>query len=51
VLAFVINVLVVVYLLSAKRLFGVRGGTAADEAEYEHDVGWSALERATPELT
>jgi uncharacterized membrane protein (DUF2068 family) len=51
VLAFVINVAVVVYLLRAKRLFGVRGGAAADEAERERDVGWAALERATPELT
>ena len=50
VLAFLINVAVVVYLLRAKRLFGVRGGAAADEAERERDVGWSALERATPEL-
>ena len=51
VLAFLINVAVVVYLLRAKRLFGVRGGAAADEAEREHDVGWPALERATPDLT
>ncbi len=39
-----------VYLLWAKRLFGIRGGAAADEAERERDVGWAALERATPEL-
>ncbi|MCW2968831.1 MAG: hypothetical protein JWM71_2603 [Solirubrobacteraceae bacterium] len=50
VLAFIINVAVVVYLLRAKRLFGVRGGVAADEAERERDVGWGALERATPTL-
>ena len=49
-LAFVINVAVVAYLLHAKRLFGVRGGAAADEAERERDVGWGALERATPDL-
>src|SRR3954468_5916153 len=48
VLAFVINVAVVAYLLWAKRLFGLRGGAAADEAERERDVGWGALERATP---
>jgi uncharacterized membrane protein (DUF2068 family) len=48
VLAFVINVAVVVYLLLAKRLFGLRGGAAADEAERERDYGWEALERAAP---
>ena len=48
VIAFLINVAVVVYLLWAKRLFGLRGGAAADEAERERDVGWAALERATP---
>jgi uncharacterized membrane protein (DUF2068 family) len=47
--AFVINVAVVVYLLYAKRLFGVRGGAAADEAIRERDVGWPALERTSPE--
>jgi uncharacterized membrane protein (DUF2068 family) len=51
VIAFIINVAVVVYLLWAKRLFGLRGGAAADEAERERDMGWPALERATPELT
>jgi uncharacterized membrane protein (DUF2068 family) len=48
VIAFVINVAVVVYLLLAKRLFGLRGGVAADEAEAERDQGWPALERAAP---
>jgi uncharacterized membrane protein (DUF2068 family) len=48
VLAFVINVLVVIYLLFAKRLFGLRGGVAADEAESELDQGWEALERTAP---
>ena len=48
ILAFVVNVAVVAYLLLAKRLFGVRGGAAADRAERERDVGWKALERATP---
>ncbi|MEA2133047.1 MAG: hypothetical protein QOC68_956 [Solirubrobacteraceae bacterium] len=49
VLAFVINVAVVAYLLFAKRLFGLRGGAAADEREREHDVGWEALARTAPE--
>ncbi len=48
-LAFVINVAVVAYLLFAKRLFGLRGGVAADERERERDVGWHALERSAPE--
>lgn len=49
-IALIINIAVVAYLLWAKRLFGIRGGAAAEEAQREHDVGWGALERATPEL-
>lgn len=45
---FLINLAVVVYLLFAKRLFGLRGGGKADEAERQRDVGWAALERTTP---
>src|SRR4051794_28402649 len=45
VIAFIINVAVVAYLLWAKRLFGIRGGARALEAEREADVGWPALER------
>jgi uncharacterized membrane protein (DUF2068 family) len=48
VLAFVINVAVVIYLLRAKRLFGIRGGMAAEQAENALDQGWHALERAAP---
>jgi uncharacterized membrane protein (DUF2068 family) len=48
VIAFVLNVAVVVYLLIAKRLFGLNGGAAADEALRERDVGWHALERSAP---
>ena len=47
-IAFVINVAVVVYLLRAKRLFGIRGGVAAEHAENALDQGWPALERAAP---
>ena len=43
-----VNVAVAVYLLFAKRLFGVNGGAAAEEALIERDVGWQALERTTP---
>jgi uncharacterized membrane protein (DUF2068 family) len=48
VIAFVINVAVVLYLLRAKRLFGLRGGLAAERAESELDQGWDALERSAP---
>jgi uncharacterized membrane protein (DUF2068 family) len=48
-LAFVINIAVVAYLLFAKRLFGLRGGVAAEERERERDVGWDALRRSAPE--
>ena len=45
IITIVINLAVVGYLLYAKRLFGLRGGVAADEREREADVGWPALER------
>jgi uncharacterized membrane protein (DUF2068 family) len=48
VLALVLNVAVVAYLLFAKRLFGLHGGGQAERAEYDADVGWPAIERATP---
>jgi uncharacterized membrane protein (DUF2068 family) len=47
VIGFLINLAVVVYLLFRKRLFGLRGGGAADEAERHADMGWDAIERAT----
>lgn len=50
-LAFVINVAVAVYLLYAKRLFGLRGGGKAEHAEREADTGWAAIERSTPHGT
>jgi len=46
--ALFINVLVVAYLLLAKRLFGVRGGIAAERAASALDQGWGAIERAAP---
>lgn len=49
VLTIAINLAVVVYLLWAKRLFGLRGGVAAEHRERERDVGWSAPERSAPE--
>lgn len=48
VIAFVINVAVVLYLLLAKRLFGLRGGARTLEAERREDMGWRALEAASP---
>jgi uncharacterized membrane protein (DUF2068 family) len=48
VFAFILNVAVVIYLLWAKRLFGIRGGGQAERRERERDIGWDALERATP---
>jgi uncharacterized membrane protein (DUF2068 family) len=50
IITLIINVAVVAYLLYAKRLFGLRGGGAAEEAERRRDSGWAALERATPGL-
>src|SRR6266702_131820 len=51
VLALIINLAVAVYLLYAKRLFGLRGGGRAERAERAADTGWNAIERATPRST
>jgi uncharacterized membrane protein (DUF2068 family) len=48
VIGFVINVAIVIFLLYDKRLFGLRGGAAAEEAERAVETGWEAIERATP---
>jgi uncharacterized membrane protein (DUF2068 family) len=48
IVTFLLNVAVVVYLLLAKRLFGLRGGAAAEHEARERDAGWPAIERATP---
>ena len=48
IVALVINLAVVIYLLLAKRLFGLRGGHAAEHARREYTSGWPAIERATP---
>jgi uncharacterized membrane protein (DUF2068 family) len=47
IIALIINVAVVLYLLLAKRLFGLRGGHAAERARREASSGWGAIERAT----
>jgi len=46
--ALIINLAVVIYLLLAKRLFGLRGGHRAERARRERSSGWGAIERATP---
>jgi uncharacterized membrane protein (DUF2068 family) len=48
IVALVINIAIAVYLLLAKRLFGLRGGAAAERKERERDIGWEALERTAP---
>ncbi len=47
-IALIVNLGIVVYLLLAKRLFGLRGGAEFDEAERGRDTGWEALERTAP---
>jgi uncharacterized membrane protein (DUF2068 family) len=47
-IALLINVAIAVYLLHSKRLFGLRGGGAAEARERARDVGWEALERTAP---
>lgn len=48
VLTLVVNLGIAGYLLTAKKLFGVRGGGKAEHAERARDIGWPAIERATP---
>lgn len=48
ILALIINLAVIAYLLVAKRLFGLRGGGAAEEAARAQDQGWDALGRTAP---
>jgi uncharacterized membrane protein (DUF2068 family) len=46
--ALVINIAIVVYLVWGKRLFGLRGGVAAEHRERAGEMGWPALERSAP---
>jgi len=46
--AIVVNLAIVVYLLFAKRLFGLRGGARAEHEARARDTGWEALERTAP---
>jgi uncharacterized membrane protein (DUF2068 family) len=46
--ALAVNLAIAGYLLSAKRLFGLRGGAVAEETARARDTGWEALERTAP---
>jgi uncharacterized membrane protein (DUF2068 family) len=46
--AFVLNMAILVYLLFAKRLFGLRGGGEAEHRAREADSGWAVFEQLTP---
>ena len=48
VITLIINLAIVVYLLLAKRLFGLRGGHKVVIAQRKELGGWVAIERATP---
>jgi uncharacterized membrane protein (DUF2068 family) len=48
IVALLVNLAIAVYLLFAKRLFGLRGGAEAEERERAEDQGWEALERTAP---
>ena len=48
IITLVINLAIVVYLLFAKRLFGLRGGGRAEERLRQQDSGWPALARVLP---
>jgi uncharacterized membrane protein (DUF2068 family) len=48
VIGFIINLAVVVYLLLAKRLFGLRGGGRGDQELRARDMSWEALEQTAP---
>lgn len=47
-LTLALNLAIVLYLLIAKRLFGIRGGGRAEHAIREYDSGWPAVDRNTP---
>lgn len=46
ILTLIINLAIVLYLLIAKRLFGIRGGGKREAALKLADTGWPAVERA-----
>jgi uncharacterized membrane protein (DUF2068 family) len=50
VITLVINAAIVIYLLLAKRLFGLRGGHRAEMERRREYGGWAAIDRATPSV-
>jgi uncharacterized membrane protein (DUF2068 family) len=48
VITLIINVAIAVYLLLAKRLFGLRGGHKVQLERHHEFGGWGAIERMTP---
>jgi uncharacterized membrane protein (DUF2068 family) len=48
IIGLLVNIAVELNLLYAKRLFGLRGGGAADEEARARDMSWEAVMRATP---
>ena len=48
IIGFIINLAVVIYLLYAKRLFGLRGGGRVDEEVRARDMSWETIERVAP---
>jgi uncharacterized membrane protein (DUF2068 family) len=50
VVTLIINLTIVIYLLFAKRLFGLRGGHRVVIARRAELSGWSAIDRATPKV-
>lgn len=46
IIGFLVNLAVVVYLIWAKRLFGLRGGGAVDEHRREAGMSWEAIEQS-----
>jgi uncharacterized membrane protein (DUF2068 family) len=51
IVALVVNLAIAVYLLFAKRLFGLRGGARAEREDRARDAGWDALVRTEPPST
>jgi len=45
---FLINLAIVVYLVFAKRLFGLRGGGRVEQERRREESSWAALERVMP---
>ena len=50
ILTLVINVAIAVYLLLAKRLFGLRGGGQVQVERHRQFGGWPAIERTSPPI-